>query len=83
MNISKTIGFVTAGIPIVGILIGGITFGINFKTDVENLKEDVAYQAEVNEEVSEWFSSIPDAYDDTLIWNAVDNIYIPDEYDDS
>ena len=43
MNISKTIGFVTAGIPIVGILIGGITFGINFKTDVENLKEDVAY----------------------------------------
>ena len=83
MNISKAVGIFTAGIPIVGILIGGITFGINFKTDVQNIKEDVAQQAEVNAEVSEWFSSIPDTYDDSLVWSAIDNINIPDEYDDS
>lgn len=79
MNISRAVGMVTAGIPIVGILIGGITFGINFKTDVQNIKEDVAQQAEVNAEVSEWFSSIPDEYDDSLVWSAIDNI---SEYDD-
>ena len=30
MNITKSVGIVTGAIPIVGILIGGITFGINF-----------------------------------------------------
>ena len=29
MNIPKIVGFATGAIPIVGILIGGITFGIN------------------------------------------------------
>ena len=91
MNISKTIGFVTAGIPIVGILIGGITFGINFKTDVEDLKEDVAYQEEVSITMEERFSelNVP-PYDDSLLWlqtdtliERIDDIYIPDGYDDS
>ena len=90
MNISKTIGFVTAGIPIVGILIGGITFGINFKTDVENLKEDVAYHEEANITLEERFNELDVApYDDSLLWlqtdtllERIDSIYIPDEYDD-
>jgi hypothetical protein len=90
MNITKVIGIGTAIIPIAGILIGGITFGINFKTDVTNIKEDVAHQAEVNAEVADWFRSIPSAYDDALLWSAVDNIedsvdtlYIPEPYNDS
>ena len=90
MNITKAIGIGTAIIPIAGILIGGITFGVNFKTDVEGIKEDVSHQAEVNAEVAEWFSSIPEAYDDTLLWlqtdtikERIDNIHIPDMYDDS
>ena len=90
MNITKVIGIGTAIIPIAGILIGGITFGINFKTDVINIKEDVAHQAEVNAEVADWFNSIPSAYDDALLWSAVDNIedavdtiYIPEAYNDS
>ena len=90
MNITKVIGIGTAIIPIAGILIGGITFGINFKTDVTNIKEDVAHQAEVNAEVADWFNSIPSAYDDALLWSAVDNIedsvdtiYIPEAYNDS
>ena len=90
MNITKVIGVGTAIIPIAGILIGGITFGINFKTDVTNIKEDVAHQAEVNAEVVDWFNSIPGAYDDALLWSAVDNIedavdtiYIPEAYNDS
>ena len=90
MNIPKVVGLATGAIPIVGILIGGITFGINFKTDVTNIKEDVAHQAEVNAEVADWFNSIPRAYDDALLWSAVDNIedavdtiYIPEAYNDS
>ena len=58
MSISKAVGVVTAGIPIVGILIGGITFGINFKTDVTNIKEDVAHQQTVNADMEERFSEI-------------------------
>jgi hypothetical protein len=90
MNITKAIGIGTAVIPIAGILIGGITFGVNFKTDVTNIKEDVAHQAEVNAEVADWFNSIPGAYDDALLWSAVNNIEdavdtidIPEPYDDS
>ena len=41
MNISKTVGIVTTAIPIVGILIGGITFGVNINPDVETIKEDM------------------------------------------
>ena len=76
MNISKTVGIVTTAIPIVGILIGGITFGVNFKTDVETIKEDIANQKAINE-------TIPDPYDDELLWLSIDNIDIPDSYDDS
>ena len=83
MNISKTVGLITTGIPIVGILIGGITFGLNFKADVDSIKEDVAHQETVNAEVAEWFNSIPDEFNDALVWNAIDNIDIPEEYDDS
>ena len=83
MNIPKIVGFATGAIPIVGILIGGITFGINFKTDVESIKEDVAHQATINAEVADWFNSIPNEYDDALVWSAIENIDIPAEYDDS
>ena len=91
MNISKAVGFVTAGIPIAGILIGGITFGINFKTDVENIKEDVSYQQTVNEDFEERFNELDIApYDDSLVWlqidtliERIDGIWIPDEFDDS
>ena len=76
MNISKTVGIVTTAIPIVGILIGGITFGVNFKTDVETIKEDIANQKAINE-------TIPDPYDDELLWLSIDNIDIPDKYDDT
>ena len=76
MNISKSVGIVTTAIPIVGILIGGITFGVNFKTDVETIKEDIANQKAINE-------TIPDPYDDELLWLSIDNIDIPDSYDDS
>ena len=76
MNISKSVGIVTTAIPIVGILIGGITFGVNFKTDVETIKEDIVNQKAINE-------TIPDPYDDELIWLSIDNINIPDSYDDS
>ena len=90
MNISKSVGMVTAAIPIVGILIGGITFGINFKTDVQNIKTDVANQQDINADVEEWFASIPDEYDDSLLWLQADSLSerindldIPDIYDDS
>ena len=76
MNISKSVGIITTAIPIVGILIGGITFGVNFKTDVDIIKEDIANQKAINE-------AIPAPYDDTLVWNTLDNIIIPDIYDDS
>ena len=83
MNIPKIVGFATGAIPIVGILIGGITFGINFKTDVESIKEDVANQETINAEVADWFNSLPNEYDDALVWSAINNIDIPEEYDDS
>ena len=91
MSISKAVGVVTAGIPIVGILIGGITFGINFKTDVTNIKEDVAHQQSVNADMEERFNELNIApYDDSLLWlqadaiqERIENIHIPDGYDDS
>tara|TARA_R110002020_G_scaffold115318_6_gene265195 strand:+ start:2668 stop:4089 length:1422 start_codon:yes stop_codon:yes gene_type:complete len=75
MNIAKSIGIITTVIPIAGILIGGITFGINFKTDVQNIKDDVAKQQSINE-------TIPTPFDDSLLWSSIDNINIPDVYDD-
>ena len=90
MNISKTVGMATTVIPIAGILIGGITFGINFKTDVDIIKEDVAHQQVVNTEVTDWLNSLPDEYDDSLLWSTlehtqstIEKIDMPDEYDDS
>ena len=92
MNPARAVGIVTAGIPIVGILIGGITFGINFKTDVTNIKEDVAHQQTVNVSIEERFNDldIPSPYDDSLLWlqseninERIDSIHIPDMYDDS
>ena len=91
MSISRAVGFVTAGIPIVGILIGGITFGINFKTDVQNIKEDVSNQQVVNEDMEARFNEINvTPYDDYLLWlqtdtliERIDDIWIPDEFDDS
>jgi len=80
----------TTVIPIAGILIGGITFGINFKTDVDIIKEDVAHQQVVNTEVTDWLNSLPDEYDDSLLWSTlehtqstIEKIDMPDEYDDS
>ena len=76
MNIAKSIGIVTTVIPIAGILIGGITFGINFKTDVQNIKDDVAKQQTINE-------TIPEAFNDSLLWASIDSITIPDTYNDA
>ena len=56
MNILKVVGVVVAGIPIVGILIGGITFGVTFKTDVANIKEDVSSQQSINVNVEKRFN---------------------------
>jgi len=90
MNIPKVIGLATGAIPIVGILIGGITFGINFKTDVESIKEDVAHQETVNAEVAEWFESLPGEYNDAQLrvelnklGVEIDNLIIPEAYNDS
>ena len=91
MNIGKAVGVVTAGIPIVGILIGGITFGLNFKADVERTKEVLVEQHVFNVSIEERFNEldIPVPYDDALLWlqadtinERIDNIYIPDEFDD-
>ena len=92
MNIAKAVGVVTAGIPIVGILVGGIAFGLNFKTDVQNIKEDVSNQQTINADIEERFNelAIPAPYDDSLLWlqadttnERIDGIHIPDRYDDS
>ena len=91
MNISKTVGIITGGIPVVGILIGTLTFGINFKSDVDNLKEDVAYQEDMHITLEERFSQLDVApYDDSLLWlqtdtliERIDDIWIPDAFDDS
>jgi hypothetical protein len=76
MNIAKSIAIVTTVIPIAGILIGGITFGINFKTDVQNIKDDVVKQQAIND-------TIPDAFNDSLLWASIDSITIPDTYNDA
>ena len=67
-------------------LIGGITFGLNFKTDVQNIKEDVSNQQTINADIEERFNELDIApYDDTLLWlqadninERIDNIHIPD-----
>jgi len=83
MSVSKNIGIVTGAIPVLGLLIGGVTFGVNFKTDVDNVKKEVAKQETINTSLEERFAAIPLRYDDTTVWNAIDNLYIPEEYDDT
>jgi hypothetical protein len=90
MNIPKFIGVATAIIPIGGLLIGGITFGVNFKTDVQEIKQDVQNQQQVNADVREWFESLPGGYDDSQLWNEInkksveiENLNIPKAYNDS
>jgi hypothetical protein len=91
MNISKAIGIVTAGIPIAGILIGGITFGLNFKSDVERTKEVLIEQHAFNISIEERFAGLDiESYDDSLLWlqtdtliAQIDDIDIPEGYDDS
>lgn len=83
MSISKTIGIVTGAIPVMGLLIGGVTYGVTFKTTVEDLEEKTAHQETINKSLQERYASIPQAYDDTDIWTALDDVWVPDEYDDS
>ena len=83
MSVSKTIGIVTGAIPVMGLLIGGVTYGVTFKTTVEDLEEKTAHQETINKRLQERYASIPQAYDDTDIWTALDDVWVPDEYDDS
>ena len=83
MSVSKTIGIVTGAIPVMGLLIGGVTYGVTFKTTVEDLEEKPAHQETINKSLQERYASIPQAYDDTDIWTALDDVWVPDEYDDS
>ena len=83
MSVSKTIGIVTGAIPVMGLLIGGVTYGVTFKTTVEDLEEKTAHQETINKSLQERYASIPQAYDDTDIWTALDDVWVPDEYDDS
>ena len=90
MSVSKTVGIVTGAIPVMGLLIGGITFGVNFKTTVEDLEVKTVKQEQVNKSLEERFSSLPAAYDDAAVFHNLDNlserlhnIDIPEPYDDS
>ena len=83
MSVSKTIGIVTGAIPVMGLLVGGVTYGVTFKTTVEDLEEKTAHQETINKSLQERYASIPQAYDDTDIWTALDDVWVPDEYDDS
>ena len=44
MSVSKTIGIVTGAIPVMGLLIGGVTYGVTFKTTVEELETKTVNQ---------------------------------------
>ena len=90
MSISKTIGIVTGAIPVMGLLVGGVTYGVTFKTTVEELETKTVKQGQINKNVEEWFSSIPDTYDDTAVFHSIDSISnelhtldIPEPYDDT
>ena len=80
MNLPKTVGIITGAIPVVGLAIGGVVGGVNFKNSVDMLDMDMQRQQEQTSAIVEM---IPDEYDDREIWNRIDSLYIPDEYDDS
>ena len=83
MSVSKTIGIVTGAIPVMGLLVGGVTYGVPFKTTVEELEQKTAQQETINKSLQERYAAIAPEYDDTDIWNALDDVWVPDEYDDS
>ena len=80
MNLPKTVGIITGAIPVVGLAIGGVVGGVNFKNSVDMLDMDMQRQQEQTSAIVEM---IPDEYDDREIWNRIDSLYIPDEYDDT
>ncbi len=80
MSIPKTLGIVTGAIPVVGLAIGGVVGGVNFKNSVDMLDMDMQRQQEQTNAIIEM---IPDEYDDRGIRNKIESLNIPDEYDDS
>ena len=80
MSISKTVGIVTGAIPVIGLAVGGVIGGVNFKNSVDLLDIDIQRQ---QEQTSAIIEMMPDEYDDRGIRNKIDSLNIPDEYDDS
>ena len=80
MSISKTVGIVTGAIPVIGLAVGGVIGGVNFKNSVDLLDIDMQRQ---QEQTSAIIEMMPDEYDDRGIRNKIDSLNIPDEYDDS
>ena len=79
MNIGKTVGIVTGAIPVVGLAIGGVVGGVNFKNTVDLLDVELQRQKEQTASIVEM---IPTEYDDRGIRNKIECLNIPDEYDD-
>ena len=79
MNIGKTVGIVTGAIPVVGLAIGGVGGGVNFKNTVDLLDVELQRQKEQTASIVEM---IPTEYDDRGIRNKIESLNIPDEYDD-
>ena len=79
MNIGKTVGIVTGAIPVVGLAIGGVVGGVNFKNTVDLLDVELQRQKEQTASIVEM---IPTEYDDRGIRNKIESLNIPDEYDD-
>ena len=79
MNMPKVVGIVTGAIPVVGLAIGGVVGGVNFKNNVDLLDIEIQRQKEQTANIVEM---IPNEYDDRELWNRLDSLNIPDEYDD-
>ena len=79
MNLPKTVGIITGAIPVVGLAIGGVVGGVNFKNSVDILDMDMQRQ---QEQTSAIIEMMPDDYDDRELWNKIESLNIPDEYDD-
>ena len=80
MNMPKVVGIVTGAIPVVGLAIGGVVGGVNFKNNVDLLDIEIQRQKEQTASIMEM---MPDEYDDRGIKNKIESLNIPDEYDDS
>ena len=80
MNMPKVVGIVTGAIPVVGLAIGGVVGGVNFKNNVDLLDVEIQRQKEQTANIVEM---IPNEYDDRELWNRLDSLNIPDEYDDA